>query len=260
MRLIVFTDLDGTLLDHDSYSFAPAQPALDALRARGIPLILATSKTAAEIAPLHAQLGLGDWPAIVENGAQAVVPRAADSDTTEYDRIRAALDALPHELRAPFTGFGDMSLREVALATGLPEPAAELARQRRFSEPGTWTGDESTRAAFLNALAARGISARRGGRFLTLSAGGTKAGCMAGIMRDLDRDTSIALGDAPNDVEMIETADHGVIVRNDAGTSLPQLAGESRGRVRRTTAPGPAGWNRAVLDLLDETAPTRSAD
>ena len=68
-RVIVFTDLDGTLLDHESYGYAPALPLLSRLRAAGIPLILASSKTAAEIAPLRADLGFADCPAIVENGA-----------------------------------------------------------------------------------------------------------------------------------------------------------------------------------------------
>jgi hypothetical protein len=67
--LIVFSDLDGTLLDHETYSWQPAAPALDALKQRGIPLILASSKTAAEIAGLRAEMGFADCPAIVENGA-----------------------------------------------------------------------------------------------------------------------------------------------------------------------------------------------
>ena len=45
---LIFSDLDGTLLDHDSYTFGAAQCALRAVRERSIPLILATSKTLAE--------------------------------------------------------------------------------------------------------------------------------------------------------------------------------------------------------------------
>ena len=32
--VMVFTDLDGTLMDHETYDVAPAKPALDALAAR----------------------------------------------------------------------------------------------------------------------------------------------------------------------------------------------------------------------------------
>ncbi|MCR8547226.1 HAD-IIB family hydrolase [Salipiger sp. P9] len=251
MRLIVFTDLDGTLLDHSDYSYDPARPALAALKARGIPLILASSKTAAEILPLHQELGLGDAPMIVENGAERVSPGAAATDRTAYDRLRGILDTLPEDLRAPFRGFGDMSTAEVAEITGLPPASAALARQRNFSEPGLWQGTDAQRDAFLAALAAQGVLARSGGRFLTLSFGGTKAQQMAGIMADLGADTAIALGDAPNDVEMLESADYGVILRNDHGKGIPALPGEDSGRIARTTEPGPKGWNIAVLALLD---------
>lgn len=44
-RLVISTDMDGTLLDHDSYDFASALPFLQQLSAVGIPDILNTSKT-----------------------------------------------------------------------------------------------------------------------------------------------------------------------------------------------------------------------
>ncbi|WP_051371748.1 HAD hydrolase family protein [Leisingera aquimarina] len=67
--LLLFSDLDGTLLSHENYSWEPARPALTALKRAGAGVILATSKTAAEVAPLRQSMGLGRWPAIVENGA-----------------------------------------------------------------------------------------------------------------------------------------------------------------------------------------------
>lgn len=260
MRLIVFTDLDGTLLDHSDYSHEAAMPALMALKTQNIPLILASSKTAAEIMPLHAELGLGDWPVIVENGAQSVRPGAGSTDRSEYDRLRAILAGLPPDLAGPYRGFGDMTDAEVAQITGLSSEAAALARQRNFTEPGLWQGTDEGLTAFLDALSENGVTARRGGRFLTLSFGGTKAGQMAAIMHDLDRDTAIALGDAPNDIEMIETADHGVIIRNDHGKDIPPLPGEAEGRITRSTLPGPQGWSAEVLRLLDTLGIDRRAD
>ena len=41
--VMVFTDLDGTLLDHDTYAFDAARPALAALTARAIPVVPVTS-------------------------------------------------------------------------------------------------------------------------------------------------------------------------------------------------------------------------
>ncbi|OCX63426.1 mannosyl-3-phosphoglycerate phosphatase [Thioclava sp. SK-1] len=251
MKLLVFTDLDGTLLDHATYSFQPAMPALTALRTRQIPLILASSKTGAEMAQIHAQLGLGDTPAIVENGADILVPGQGAGTTHSYATIRHRLSTLPPELRQCFTGFGDMSDADIADATGLPLVAAQNARKRCFSEPGLWSGTDAQLQEFLSVLKKDGIHARRGGRFLTLSLGGTKADQMRQIIAQYQADVTIALGDAPNDVEMLEAADIGVVIHNDHSPRLPQLAGEADGKIRRSRLPGPAGWNEEIMDILN---------
>lgn len=248
---LIFSDLDGTLLGHDDYSWAPAKPALDALKARGCGVILASSKTAAEIAPLRAEMGLADWPAIVENGAGLLDP-GDDTGSTGDDGIYRDLRARLADLPEGFHGFGDMDTAEVAATTGLPEQDAARARLRRFSEPGLWTGTDAALERFLEAADAAGLSARRGGRFLTLSFGGTKAGRMDDIIDTYRPRHTIALGDAPNDSEMLERADIGVIIRNDAAPPLPPMPGEDSGRIRRTTEEGPAGWCQAVLGLMQE--------
>ncbi|QDY71469.1 HAD-IIB family hydrolase [Qingshengfaniella alkalisoli] len=249
--ILVFSDLDGTLIDHHSYDFSSARPALDALRDLGAGVVLSSSKTAAEIAVIREAMGLSSWPAIVENGAGVLEARAQpDDDQWGYQRLRSLLDALPETLRSQFIGFGDMSAEQLVEATGLTVPAAKLAKQRSYSEPGLWTGKKEDRQAFLDALAEHGVSARSGGRFLTLSFGGTKADQMLALIRRFDPCHTVALGDAPNDVEMLETADHGFVVANPDSPELPELDGETAGRIQRTKLAGPAGWNAAILELL----------
>jgi mannosyl-3-phosphoglycerate phosphatase len=218
-----------------------------------VPLVLATSKTAAEVADLHAQLGLGATPAIIENGAGLFDPMAPPgAKPDDYARIGAALTTLPTPLRAAFRGFGEMTRDEVARTTGLSPKNAALAKTRAFSEPGLWNGDVGQLAAFQAALAKHGITARHGGRFLTLSFGRSKADAMRELADRLGATTTFALGDAPNDIEMLQAADRGVIVRNDHGTPIPSLPGEASGTIRRSSVAGPAGWNEAVLKLLTE--------
>ena len=74
LPLLVFSDLDGTLIDHHSYDWSPAMPALAALGSIGAGVVLASSKTAAEIDLLRRDMGLEDWPAIVENGPGCCQP------------------------------------------------------------------------------------------------------------------------------------------------------------------------------------------
>ncbi|TCO71263.1 HAD-IIB family hydrolase [Rhodovulum euryhalinum] len=250
---LVFSDLDGTLLDHEDYAHDPAAPALARLRAAGVPVILASSKTAAEIAPLRAELGLSDHPAIVENGAGVLEPGAeAPDDPGRHGELRAALARLPASLRAAFQGFGDWDLAMLARRTGLPRAEAELAARRRHSEPGLWRGSDAQKAALVAALAAQGITAREGGRFLTLSFGGTKASRMAEIAARYGSPFTVALGDAPNDVEMLETADLGFVIANPHRPPLPELSGEAEGRIVRIDAAGPEGWNRAMERVIKD--------
>ena len=248
--LVVFTDLDGTLLDHVTYDWEQARPALAELARIGAPVVLSSSKTAAEIAVLQDRMGLSGDLAICENGC-GLIGAGKGAGTGDHAALRLELDRLPPGLRQGFRGFTDMTLTEVMDLTGLSREDAARAKARDFSEPGLWLGDDTGRRAFLDALQARGVSAREGGRFLTLSFGGTKADRMAEVIAHYRPAQTIALGDAPNDIEMLEAADIGVIVSNPHHAPLPHLHGEEAGRIIRTDRPGPAGWNLAVLALLD---------
>jgi mannosyl-3-phosphoglycerate phosphatase len=221
----------------------------------GAGLVLASSKTAAEIRPLQtaidAATGIGLWPAIVENGAGILWPQEEPgSDARSYQDLRGVLASLDDK-HPGFRGFGDMTAQDVAERTSLTLDQAKLAKQRQFSEPGVWTGTPQALESFQTDLAKHGVQARRGGRFLTLSFAHTKADAVASIIRTHRPQTTFALGDAPNDIEMIEAADWGVVVHNPHAKPLPPLRGEDAGRIIRTQDSGPSGWSDAVLSLLN---------
>ncbi|MFN3211449.1 MAG: HAD-IIB family hydrolase, partial [Roseovarius sp.] len=249
-----FSDLDGTLLDHRTYSWQPAAQVLARLKAAGCGVILASSKTGVEIAPLRAAMGFPDWPAIVENGGGILEPGAdGDGETGTYRELRAAIGRLPEG----FTGFGDMTSDDIAGHTGLSTEDAARARKRQFSEPGLWTGTDAGRDAFVAAAGRAGLTAQQGGRFLTLSFGGTKADRMDTLIERYAPAHTVALGDAPNDVQMLQRAAFGVVVANPASPGIPPLPGEETGKIRRTGAAGPEGWAGAVAALLDELSITK---
>ncbi|WP_420408273.1 HAD-IIB family hydrolase [Hoeflea sp.] len=254
-RLIVFTDLDGTLLDHDSYSHAAAADALAVLREKGVPLVLASSKTAAEIAPLRSELGFDHCEAIVENGAGILEPHdSGDGASETHKRLLSAVASLPPELTALFRGFSDWTDEEVSERTGLSVDQAALARRRQFSEPGLWSGSDEERERFRALLDKKGIRPQQGGRFMTLSFGSDKALRLTEIIDRYRRSGyepfALALGDAGNDIGMLEAADLGVIIPNPSHGGIPPLDGEAGGKIIRETLEGPAGWNQAVLRLF----------
>jgi predicted mannosyl-3-phosphoglycerate phosphatase (HAD superfamily) len=69
-QIVVFTDLDGSLLDHDTYSFENARPALERIREQRIPLVFTTSKTRAEVEALQAAMRIRE-PFISESAESA---------------------------------------------------------------------------------------------------------------------------------------------------------------------------------------------
>ena len=253
---VVFTDLDGTLLDHQTYSFHEAESALSLLRKRQVPLILASSKTAAEIRPLRKELGFETCEAIVENGAGILEPEGRGSEAAaRYNEILQILAGLPVDLRARFEGFSQWSDDEVSRQTGLQPNDAAAARMRQFSEPGTWTGSDVEWQAFRELLEDEGLSVQRGGRFISLSFGNDKAAQMQTIIARYAAELPpfvIALGDAPNDVAMLEAADLGIIIPNPSHDGIPLLEGESAGTILRARHSGPEGWSRSIIELLSQ--------
>ena len=67
MKLVIFSDLDGSLLNHSDYSYSEARPALERVIRNQVPLIFVTSKTRPEVEVLHREMQIEE-PFVVENG------------------------------------------------------------------------------------------------------------------------------------------------------------------------------------------------
>lgn len=261
MKIIIFTDLDGTLLHPKSYSFEEAKGALEEIRKRAIPLVLVSSKTRAEIEVWRKRLR-NVHPFVSENGGGIFVPNgyfrtaALQGDPfvsilgTPYARIRKEFVRLREDLHAAVKGFGDMTGAEVASLTGLSLEDAALARQREFDEP--FVFEQGPDAGFLRAVEERGLRWTRGRLYHIM--GESDKGKAVRLLKtwyegEYDRIISIGLGDGLNDLPLLREVEHPVLVRKDDGThdadvSLPGLT--------RTAGIGPAGWNEAVLKLLKD--------
>lgn len=263
--LIVFTDLDGTLLDHHSYDWEPAEPALQALRAQRIPVILNSSKTRTEIEPLRRAMGIGD-PFIVENGAAVVVPAGYFGNGREsvvtFGEPRGRLLDVLDQLRAAgheFRSFAQMSAAELVRRTGLSTREAKAALQREATEPLIWQGEPGALADFEQALVGHGLRLIRGGRFHHVMGDFDKASAMAWLTRQFRKHAdgvafiTVALGDGPNDERMLAAADIPVVIRGEHDSALALPEGRSGFTSR---LPGPAGWNEAILKILQDHTTT----
>ncbi len=260
---IIFTDLDGTLLDHNTYGYEPALPALARLAEMRVPVVLASSKTQAEMAVFQAEFRLSA-PMICENGGGVHWPadweHAPERETAvTYHEIRQVIDDLPADIRRAFSGFGDWSQDRLMAETGLPQDMARRAAQRQYSEPGLWTGNDEQLDEFINLLRSKGLRMMRGGRFQTICGPATKVSRLREIRDRFKAGISpghtvhtIALGDAPNDVAMLQAADRAFIIANPHGPGIASLPEEASGKIARSQLSGPAGWNLCMMDALDE--------
>jgi len=166
---LIFTDLDGTLLDHDTYEWQSAQPALALAYEHAVPVIPCTSKTLPECVTLQRAIGIRG-PLIFENGAGAALPKAEFSRPKQHLHLE-----LEHHWVCGFganyttikeKGFSVMTDEEVAKATNLPLERAAQAKKRLHSEPITWMDTAKSFNHFHKDIREAGLSLVRGGRFI----------------------------------------------------------------------------------------------
>ncbi|WP_458525333.1 HAD-IIB family hydrolase [Onishia taeanensis] len=257
---LVFTDLDGTLLDHESYQWQPAMPWLKRLGQAGVAVIPVTSKTRAELMPLRQELGLRDTPFIAENGAVIGLPPAwqharLDRDPTHVDGLaiktpgidigflRTRLDVMRERLGVRFRGMGELSIDEIMALTGLPEHQARLARVREGCEPLVWDDSEAALADFRQALEADGLCLMRGGRFWHAMGRLDKGDGVRWLVERYQAlrgrlPLTLGLGDGPNDVPLLEAVDRAVLIPGHHGHRVVL----SNAHQYHALHPGPVGW------------------
>jgi mannosyl-3-phosphoglycerate phosphatase len=268
MKLIIFTDLDGTLLEYYTYSLKTAQPALDLIKEKNIPLIICSSKTKREIEYYRKKLE-NSHPFISENGGGIFIPKGyfkfQISDfgfTTEetqnylfirlgarYADLRKAVISLQGE-GFRVKGFGDMTIEEVAKASKLSLEEAAMAKERYFDEPFLFEGSDEEKTKLLEAIRSKGFNFTQGMFYHIL--GLSDKGKAVSILTELYKRESgeiitVAIGDSPNDIPMLEKVDRPVVVQKPDGNyeaeiNIPELI--------KADGIGPEGWNKAVLKFL----------
>lgn len=263
---IISTDLDGTLLDHDTYEWHAALPVLERLRSLSIPVVINTSKTYEEVRLLQKEIGL-TAPFIVENGSAIYLPKNAypaptnaqtkdhywqvTLGTTRAEAV-SVLKNLRNQHLYKFESFFDMSRERIIELTDLSESGAEDAMRRAFSEPLVWRDSPEKLDKFIAEIQQAGMHLLKGGRFLHIIGQTDKAVAIQwfiGFYQELKGKPVelIALGDSGNDVAMLNIAEYAVIVRSPAH-DYPLVS--PQGTLIKTTGFGPQGWAEAISMIL----------
>ena len=260
--------MDGSLLDHHNYSHAAADVLLQKLEEQNIPVIPATSKTAAELLQLRDELD-NTHPFIAENGAAVYIPATYFKQEIEETRSskgfnikefshkrahwQSLINALHDEFTDSFATFEQLGVTGIMEKTGLDEASAKLAAQREYGEPVSWQGSESEKQKFIKRLQELGADVLQGGRFMHVSGKCDKGMALKWLTECYAKEkpetnfTSLAIGDSQNDIAMLEAADMALIIRSPVH-AMPQLSQQQT--VYKSQKYGPEGWVEGVENML----------
>jgi mannosyl-3-phosphoglycerate phosphatase len=267
-QLVILTDLDGTLLSHETYQPGPSLEALRTCSSSGIPVIFVSSKTRPEIEELRDALGNED-PFISENGGGIYLPQKTWNEApgfkkergywslalgSPYPELCRGLDAAAKRCSAQVEGFSSMTLERIMELTGLPEKQARLSQAREFDEPFLVLNEN---AQVLKCLAKEirnaGFQLTRGGRFYHIMGDCDKGKAVRHVIRlyrIINPDVRFAaVGDSENDLPMLQEADHPFLVRqpNNAYEKTAVSPG-----VTVTDGIGPQGFYEAVQKIIND--------
>ena len=272
----IFTDLDGTLIRHQDYAFDAVETLLLELQGRQVPVILASSKTRAEIEFYRKRMQLTD-PFIVENGGAIFIPKGyfpevflrsgkarfrtcGDYDCLKlgrpYKDLIRTLVEIQTEAGISLIGFHQMDEDEIIRETGLDRMQARLAARREYDEPFLIRGNVSrAQTRRLKSLAAqRSCMIVQGGRFYHLTGKSDKGRAVRTLMRlyRAARETQIflGLGDSENDLSLLRSVDVSILMAKPDGSFDPEVL-KRIPDIRRAPA-GPEGWRQSVNPLLED--------
>jgi mannosyl-3-phosphoglycerate phosphatase len=258
---IIFSDLDGTLLNQDTYSFNEGQKALKLLKKYNIPLIFATSKTRAEIEFWRKKIGNND-PFISENGGGIFIPKNyfqlpylySKEETKyyviEYGSSMNRLESVLYNLKKNYSikSFFDMDDEEVATDANLSKKIAILAKQREYDIPFKIL-DGNQKDNILNEIKNNNLNYTKGGRYYHLMGNNSKGEAIKTLVylfeKKFDTIKTIGIGDSENDFSMLNNVDKAYLVKRKNGTYASK-------KYNLVDGIGPEGWKKIIYSELKE--------
>lgn len=270
---VLFTDLDGTMLDHHTYQAKQSAAVLESLQKAGVPLIFCSSKTFDEQRFYQKKLGIYA-PLVVENGSAVYIPdhflpghfNLLPKTVGGYFYqtfahvdiviVRSILSEISFKYHVPIAGYANSDENTLIKATGLKPMALKRARNRHFTETLHIPSLTDTEAAqwLSDQLKPYDLMLVKGGRFWSVQSKFAGKGHALRWMKSMLQDyfnhkiPVYAIGDSANDLPMLQAADRAFLVKKNNGSwEDTNLAG-----IERLNERGPVGFKNAVTKLLQE--------
>ena len=261
-QILIFTDLDGSLLNHNNFEFREIKNFILNCIKNGIKIIPNTSKTKSEIEVFLDQLGQ-NLPFVVENGAAIhnldLVHRKLRFKNNSLVFSRSVNEILelfekriPIELKKRCSFLKDMSSIEQMKILGLNKKYLPFALNREYSMPLVFDGSKELVNKFTVLLKKIGMKLHEGGRIYNICDDCSKGKAMTTLIEKLKNDFNfksytIVVGDSPNDISMLNVSDQPCIIPLPKKNNLNHMKDQN---IIRATQSAPQGWEEVVRASL----------
>src|SRR5919108_736864 len=267
MYKVVFTDIDGTLIDINTGEYRGTKKLARILKKNNIPIILCSAKTRSEQNKIREDIRLNE-PFIVENGGALIIPNGyfdfpfnipVSKVKKGYSiielgkpaiEIRKKLVEMRKKYKINFLGVSDVSLNELAKITGLSTEDARRMAQREYGETIIKIKKYDI-GRFIKIANEMGLKLIHGGRFFDMTVGNDK-GKAVDILMNLFRKKYhndvkfFGVGDSENDTSMLNRMDIPMLVqRPDSSWSNLEVKD-----IIKVQGIGPDGWKSAFNRIM----------
>ncbi len=262
---LVFTGVDGMLVDPFNYALKHAIHTLQALKTNNIPVIFNSNKTFSELIEIR-KIFDNEHPFIIENGSAICVPKGyfKTQQVVEningyaifflgyhYSMIVQKLHRIRSHYNFNFAGFYDWSRAEIAHKMGVNQHLALLNQQRLCSEPIQWYDTDAQFELFKAELKKNNLTITPAGNFFLVTGISNKASAMKRLKTKYQQEYKnkirlFALSNSVYDQNMLEQAEFSsAICKEKTPWKLSHLK-----RIFFTRQGGINGWNEAIEHFL----------
>ena len=225
-KILIFTDLDGSLLHRDTFKFDEIKDYLKQLLSKGIFIIPNTSKTEKEILEFNNELG-SSLPYISENGSaingldllNSNLPKELILSREKDSLIKIFKESVSVNLQNKCKWLSEMDKKKQSLIFGLEDDKLKMALDRKYTIPFLFEGNKSERNELSKIVKNKGLALQEGGRVINLTDKVNKAKALQVFVRFFKKNyknvKTIAVGDNYNDLDMLKTSEFPCLVFND---------------------------------------------
>ncbi len=256
-KVLIFTDLDGSLLHRDTFKFDEIKDYLKQIISKGIFIIPNTSKTDKEILEFNNELGI-NIPYISENGSSInglnllnkELPQQLILSRDKETLFNIFKKTVSLNLQNKCKWLSEMNVKNQSLILGLEYQKLKNALDRKYTLPFLFDGNKNEKKELAKMIKSEGLLLQEGGRVIHLTDRVNKAKALQIFVRFFKKNNknvkTIAVGDNYNDLDMLKISDFPCLVFNDKFT-LDEI---SINNLITTNKPSPEGWADVIKMAL----------